>query len=322
MSEINIGASGAASIPSKQFLVTDDSKRAFEVYRKLAEYAQSKGLYEFVSSAGEPVILTRPSPDEVGGTTASKAVFDAKTKNAEEQEKSISSLMILYRELISAEAWDLMLMHTRTSMDTKLNPRIVYDKFQKAFCELSADKLYEAQIALQTPYMLGTSLVQFIMKHATTRGVFELSKANTPQPQQVAALKLALHALYVDNSEATARVESDHLTSIADADSFAAYVQILLQRERAGAFRKQTDPLLHPSVKLSVVKEASRARDEPKSFATRCTEAKGSFGSYPLDSDCPVHKSRSKSGHVHKWRECSLRTGVKRDFSRGSPDGK
>jgi hypothetical protein len=308
-------ADGAPSIPDKIFNKGDDSKSAIDTHKRMREYGQSKGLSEFICGAAEPVILVCPKPEEVGGTVTSKALYDAKTKAADDQEKAIAAVMIAYRNMLSTDAWSLMLQKTRTGMFESLNPRQVYVKFKAAYCTMSGDKLHETQLALQKIYVLGTSLVDHIMAHASTREIYEMSGNATPQAVQVMSLKMSLNSLFVANYEAKIQIEKEHAAFIDAADSFAAYVQIMLIREGDGQFANQTNPYLHPSTKVNAVKEPHKHKDDRRPYEEKCAEAQRKFSSCSLDSDCPVHKV-SDSGVGHKWKDCRLRTGQRR------PDGK
>ena len=317
MSEYNASAGGASSASAKQFQMDDGRKRSFEVLKKLGEIAQSKGLWDFVNAEADPILHVRPDPEEVGGTAATKAKFDDKVKLAEEQAKSIAAVMLAYREMISTDAMDYMLTYTCTSVLVSLNPRDIYGKFKKTFCELNPDEVYATQIALQTQFVLGTSALEHGMKHSTTRDMFELSGANTPQTMQVREFKLTLRALFVDNDTIEERMDKEFAPHAAEPNAMKIYMMIFLKKDRENAFRKQTDPNRLPSAKVNVVTEASRAKNASKPFLETSAELKKKFKDVSTDSVCPYHKV-SASGLTHKWGVCSYYLGERRK----RPDGK
>jgi hypothetical protein len=316
MSEYNASAGSASSAPAKQFQWRDERKRAFEVLKKLGEVAQSKGLWDFVNAEADPIIHERPDTEEAGGTAATKAKFDDKVKLAEEQSKSIAAVMLAYREMISTEAMDYMLTITCTPVIGSLNPRDLYRKFKQAYCTLSPDEVYATQIALQTQFVLGTSAADHGMKHSTTRDMFELSGANTPQMMQVREFKLTLRALFMDNDTIEERMETEFIPHVAEPNAMKIYMMTFLKKDRDGAFRKQTDPSRLPSAKVNVVTEASRAKGASKPFLETSAELKKKYKDVSTESVCPHHKV-SDSGLTHKWGQCSYYLGERRKRPNG-----
>ena len=311
-------ASGAPSVPSKVFARGDDNKKAIEVLKRMREFAQSKGIYDFVCGPAAPIILVRPGADEAGGTIASKVAFDNKMKAAEEQEKAIATVLSMFTDSMTSEAFTLMLQKTRTSMLEILNPRDVYDRFKTAFCTLSSDKVHELMQKLNRLYVLGTPLVDFIMEHSCDRQIFEMNGYGTPQATQVLALKAALHNLFTANYDARRQIDMQHAEFANDADAFAAYVMIILNRESDGQFANQQNPALYPS-KVNAISEPSAAKGPSKSFSEQSGEAKKKFKDFPLGNVCPAHKAPI-SGLTHTWGECSLFKGTRHVHKR--PDGK
>ena len=311
-------ASGATSAYNKPFEREDGRQIANEKLKQMKVIAGSEGLFEYVTSVVPPIDLERPDEEEMGTTINARAIHDAKDKKALDQMKAKSKVMTYYRkEIISPAAWTLMLQFTGTDESRALlTPRDIVQKFALTFCVLGAADIMQTQIDLQIPFALGTSVVDFVSKHDSTRTMYETSGAGTGQKEQVNCLKLALRNLFDDNYEAKSQIESEFAPLIDAPNAFLRYVSILLRRESAGQFKNQQDPTRFPQAKINHVKDgSSKPYVGPKNpwSLENCQKMQLKYASCSLESDCPVHTQPDKSGRRHKWGVCTFKTGKRLD---------
>jgi hypothetical protein len=313
MSATIFGSASATGAPTKPFEVTDSRERAFTSLLTMLEAAQSKSLLDFVKSDVEPIMLEEPETLDAGATTASRAQYEILLKKAKDQKKDIAALMGILRPLVSESAWAMMLHLTKTSIFATLNPRQVIRKFKEAFCVLTGEELIDAQIVLQTEWVVGTSITDHVSKHKTAREYLEMGGTTSNQKEQVRALELSLRNLFTAGMhyEAKDAIAREHFPQAEAADAFAAYAQILLLRDRSGQFRNATKP----TAKVNALKECSAGG--AGDFHDRSKAAKHLHSAYPLDKDCPMHTHPNKDGKLHKWRDCSLFTGKQRVVPNG-----
>lgn len=309
------GSAGSHATLTKPYDHESDSKdHAFEILNVMLETAASRSLSDHVKLYPAPALLVEPEAAGAGATVATRAQYDIDLKKYETQMKNFNDLILDFKKLITIKTYEYMLQITGTKKYDTLSPREIYEKFKEGFCALTGSELIDSQLELQLAWERHTDLTGFVTKHANARERVELATEATPLLLQVLTLEVALRNLFISGVkfESKAPIRAEHLPFAAGPKCFTEYVKILHKHIRAGEF----DDVQKPIAKVNAVKEHSaggaRSRGPPltpEERSKRDAANKKRFAAHPLDDDCPVHTSRNKEGHVHKWRDCHVYTG-------------
>ncbi len=324
--------SGATRNPGLQGPVGHDSKNPYDpahgrhaavsLLTVFQDLAQVHNVYDVVTTVtqtdAQALALRIKEPTPVGAG-ANPDQYRIDLKRFERQQDGMTALKMDIRDRLTKVAWDHMLAITGSGMNTTLDAREVYWAFSTAFCTLSDREKTAALEEVRIPWAINTSLYDHIIKHALARHDLDAGGNPASQMEKVQELEHSLRNLFVAGVHFASKdsIETEFKASRNKANAFNLYMQILMTRVQRGEFADVCTPL--PPAKVNAVKERSAGgAASGMSFPERSRAAKTTHSLCPLDSDCPVHVNRNKSGTVHKWRDCSLYKGIPHRM----PDGK
>ena len=300
----------------KPYDPVDGRHAAVAMLTLFEDMANAKLVYDAVTSKElrPGTILREPSS---AGAGAHPDQYHIDLKKYENQAKALGEVKLLIKSSVTDSAWVYMLATTACAMNGSLDAREAYWAFKESFCTLTELERSAAMEKVRAPWVRNTPLDQHILDHAMARHDLCVGVEPASQPEQVMELEHSLRNLFLAGVHFVSKdsIEAEFKPSKNKANAFNLYVQVLMKRVQRGEFADVCTPL----PKLNAVKERSAGGEGPRiPFPDRSKAAKTRFASCPLDSDCPVHVARNKSGTVHKWRDCSLFKGI----PHRAPDGK
>jgi len=324
--------SGASRNPDLQGPVRHDSKNPYDpshgrhaavsLLTVFQDLAQVHNVYDVVTTVtqtdAQAAALRIKEPTPVGaGANADQYRIDL--KRFEKQQDGMNALKRDIRNSLTNSSWDHMMAITASGMNGTLDAREAYWAFSTAFCLLSDKEKTAALEEVRIPWVINTSLYDHIIKHALARHDLDAGGNPASQSEKVQELEHSLRNLFIAGVHFASKdsIDIEFKASRNKANAFNLYVQLLMNRVQRGEFADVCTPL--PPAKVNAVKERSAGGSESSiPFPERSRAAKVKHISCSLDSDCPVHVHRNKSGTVHKWRDCSLYKGIPHRM----PDGK
>ena len=313
-------AGGAASTARKAYDQKDGRNAAVSLLSLIEDFADSRMVYDYITSEPLPPNLRLKAPTSTGaGANAEQYRIDL--KKYEDQTKALGDVKVFVKTNVTDSAWRLMQIYSSHALNGVMDAREVYSAFKTAFCTLTDVEKLKSIGQVRTEWQVNTPVDDHIVAHAIARHELNVGSDPISQGEQVQELEYSLRNLFAAGVHFASKesIAVEFNPSRGKVNAFNIYVQVIMQRVKRGEFADVSTPL--PAARVHAVKEGGAGGEKPRRpFQVLSSEAKLRNASCSLDSNCPEHTHRNKSGNFHKWRDCSYYTGVK--YVPGLPNGK